>query len=88
MAIIYSYPSSTPLLSDLMIISRTPSNPNETANYSISLEDLAGLLSGTGTVTSFSATSTITGITTTVSTATTTPSLQLVSQVRPQLGHI
>ena len=86
MAIIYSYPSSTPLLSDLMIISRTPSNPNETANYSISLEDLAGLLSGTGTVTSFSATSTITGITTTVSTATTTPSLTIGITGAPAAG--
>ena len=86
MAIIYSYPSSTPLLSDLMIISRTPSNPNETANYSISLEDLAGLLSGTGTVTSFSATSTIHGITTTVSTATTTPSLTIGITGTPAAG--
>jgi hypothetical protein len=86
MAIIYSYPSSTPLLSDLMIISRTPSNPNETANYSISLEDLAGLLSGTGTVTSFSATSTIPGITTTVSTATTTPSLTIGITGAPAAG--
>ena len=86
MAIIYSYPSSTPLLSDLMIISRTPTNPNETANYSISLEDLAGLLSGTGTVTSFSATSTIPGITTTVSTATTTPSLTIGITGAPAAG--
>lgn len=86
MAIIYSYPSSTPLLSDLMIISRTPSNPNETANYSISLEDLAGLLSGTGTVTSFSATSTIPGITTTVTTATTTPSLTIGITGAPAAG--
>lgn len=86
MAIIYSYPSSTPLLSDLMIISRTPSNPNETANYSISLQDLAGLLSGTGTVTSFSATSTIPGITTTVSTATTTPSLTIGITGAPAAG--
>jgi len=86
MAIIYSYPSSTPLLSDLMIISRTPSNPNETANYSISLEDLAGLLSGTGTVTSFSATSTIPGITTTVATATTTPSLTIGITGAPAAG--
>jgi hypothetical protein len=69
-----------------MIISRTPSNPNETANYSISLEDLAGLLSGTGTVTSFSATSTIPGITTTVSTATTTPSLTIGITGAPAAG--
>ena len=86
MAIIYSYPSSTPLLSDLMIISRTPSNPNETANYSISLEDLAGLLSGTGTVTSFSATSTIPGITTTVATASSTPSLTIGITGAPAAG--
>ena len=86
MAIIYSYPSSTPLLSDLMIISRTPTNPNETANYSISLQDLAGLLSGTGTVTNFSATSTIPGITTTVSTATTTPSLTIGITGAPAAG--
>ena len=86
MAIIYSYPSSSPLLSDLMIISRTPSNPNETANYSISLEDLAGLLSGTGTVTSFSATSTIPGITTTVATASSTPSLTIGITGTPAAG--
>ena len=86
MAIIYSYPSSSPLLSDLMIISRTPSNPNETANYSISLEDLAGLLSGTGTVTSFSATSTIPGITTTVATASSTPSLTIGITGAPAAG--
>ena len=86
MAIIYSYPSSTPLLSDLMIISRTPTNPNETANYSISLEDLAGLLSGTGTVTSFSATSTIPGITTTVATASSTPSLTIGITGAPAAG--
>ena len=86
MAIIYSYPSSTPLLSDLMIISRTPTNPNETANYSISLQDLAGLLSGTGTVTNFSATSTIPGITTTVATATTTPSLTIGIAGTPAAG--
>ena len=86
MAIIYSYPSSTPLLSDLMIISRTPTNPNETANYSISLQDLAGLLSGTGTVTTFSATSTIPGITTTVATATTTPSLTIGITGTPAAG--
>ena len=86
MAIIYSYPSSTPLLSDLMIISRTPTNPNETANYSISLQDLAGLLSGTGTVTNFSATSTIPGITTTVATATSTPSLTIGIAGSPAAG--
>ena len=86
MAIIYSYPSSTPLLSDLMIISRTPTNPNETANYSISLQDLAGLLSGTGTVTNFSATSTIPGITTTVATASSTPSLTIGIAGTPAAG--
>jgi len=69
-----------------MIISRTPTNPNETANYSISLQDLAGLLSGTGTVTNFSATSTIPGITTTVATATSTPSLTIGIAGSPAAG--
>jgi len=86
MAIIYSYPKTTPVASDLLIISRLPSDPNETASYSVSIEDLAGLISGTGTVTTFSATSSIPGITTTVTNSTTTPNLALSITGTPASG--
>ncbi len=86
MAIIYSYPKTTPVASDLLIISRVPSDPNETATYSVSIDDLAGLISGTGTVTTFSATSSIPGITTTVTNSTTTPNLALSITGTPASG--
>ena len=86
MAIIYSYPKTTPVASDLLIISRLPSDPNETASYSVSIEDLASLISGTGTVTTFSATSSIPGITTTVTNSTTTPNLALSITGTPASG--
>jgi hypothetical protein len=44
MAIIYSYPKTAPLASDLLIVSRQPSDPDETANYSVSVSDIATLV--------------------------------------------
>jgi len=46
MAIIYSYPKTAPLAADLLIVSRQPSNPDETANYSVSVSDIATLVTG------------------------------------------
>ena len=46
MAIIYSYPKTTPLAADLLIVSRQPSDPDETANYSVSVSDIATLVTG------------------------------------------
>ena len=52
MAIIYSYPKTTPVNTDLIVISRQPSDPDETATYSVSLADVATLVTGGGLVTS------------------------------------
>ena len=41
MAIIYSYPIVIPQGSDLLIISRTPTNPDETSNYSVTITSVA-----------------------------------------------
>jgi len=41
MAIIYSYPKTAPLAADLLIVSRQPSDPDETANYSVSVSSVA-----------------------------------------------
>ena len=41
MAIIYSYPIVIPQGSDLLIISRTPTDPNETSNYSVTITSVA-----------------------------------------------
>ena len=49
MAIIYSYPKTTPVNTDLIIISRQPSDPDETATYSVSLADVATLVTGGST---------------------------------------
>ena len=46
MAIIYSYPKTAPLAADLLIVSRQPSDPDETANYSVSVSDIATLVTG------------------------------------------
>ena len=46
MAIIYSYPKTAPLAGDLLIVSRQPSDPDETANYSVSVSDIATLVTG------------------------------------------
>ena len=46
MAIIYSYPKATPVGTDLIIISRQPSDPDETATYSVSLADVVTLATG------------------------------------------
>lgn len=44
MAIIYSYPSTDPQSSDLLVITRQPSDPDETANYSVSVNKLSNLI--------------------------------------------
>lgn len=41
MAIIYSYPIATPQDTDLLIISRTPEDPDEIYNYSVSMSSVA-----------------------------------------------
>jgi len=41
MAIIYSYPIAIPQGSDLLIISRTPTDPDETSNYSVTITSVA-----------------------------------------------
>ena len=41
MAIIYSYPIATPQDTDLLIISRTPEDPDEISNYSVSMSSVA-----------------------------------------------
>ena len=41
MAIIYSYPIATPQGTDLLIISRTPEDPDEISNYSVSMSSVA-----------------------------------------------
>jgi hypothetical protein len=41
MAIIYSYPIATPQDTDLLIISRTPTDPDEISNYSVSMSSVA-----------------------------------------------
>ncbi len=46
MPIIYSYPKTAPLADDLLIVSRQPSDPDETANYSVSISDIATLVEG------------------------------------------
>ena len=46
MAIIYSYPKTAPLVADLLMVSRQPSDPDETANYSVSVSDIATLVTG------------------------------------------
>jgi len=44
MAIIYSYPSTDPQSSDLLVITRQPSDPDETANYSVSVNKLSNFI--------------------------------------------
>ena len=44
MAIIYSYPKTAPLAADLLIVSRQPSDPTETAKNSVSVSDIAKLV--------------------------------------------
>jgi hypothetical protein len=41
MAIIYSYPIATPQDTDLLIISRTPTDPDEISNYSVDMSSVA-----------------------------------------------
>ena len=41
MAIIYSYPIATPQDTDLLIISRTPEDPDEISNYSVDMSSVA-----------------------------------------------
>ena len=41
MAIIYSYPIATPQGTDLLIISRTPTDPDEISNYSVDMSSVA-----------------------------------------------
>ena len=41
MSIIYSYPIATPQDTDLLIISRTPEDPDEISNYSVSMSSVA-----------------------------------------------
>lgn len=41
MAIIYSYPIATPQDTDLLIISRTPTDPDEISNYSVNMSSVA-----------------------------------------------
>ena len=41
MAIIYSYPIATPQDTDLLIMSRTPEDPDEISNYSVSMSTVA-----------------------------------------------
>ena len=41
MAIIYSYPIATPKDTDLLIISRTPTDPDEISNYSVNMSSVA-----------------------------------------------
>ena len=88
MAIIYSYPIATPQGSDLLIISRIPTDPDETSNFSVTTDTLATFVTarvnlnflgdtGTGIVNLDTQNLTISGTTNEIETLATAQTLQI-----------